>query len=111
MLVTESMKSLSDEAYLEWVKKSDGTITYPRDAWSAAWQECHRREEAEKKEVEIRESRLYYLLSEWNRYYTAPDGNVKVFSDLVRDTQNILNEIGELYLNEACLAYQADQKE
>jgi hypothetical protein len=60
--------------------------------------------------LERRESKLYYLLSEWNRYYTAPDGNVKVFSDLVRETQDLLTEIGELYLKEAYLAYQAEKK-
>jgi hypothetical protein len=61
-------------------------------------------------ELRAREYKLYYLLSEWHRYYTAPDGNVKAFRDLVRDTQNILGEIGELYLNEAYLANQADQR-
>jgi hypothetical protein len=39
---TDRATDLSDEGYLEWVKESDGIITYPRDAWN----ECRRRAEA-----------------------------------------------------------------
>jgi hypothetical protein len=99
------MSDLSDEAFKEW-ETSQPSI-YNAVELAREWR---KRAEAKIEQIEKRESQLFYLLAEWNRYYTHPDGDVKAFCRLVESTQKLLTEIGEFYLNEAYRAWREGEK-